>query len=247
MSPGAPTERARVIDCRQGAVRAVFDAASSSDNSQLAAGGADKALTVFDVETGKQLRRWRAHGGDYKPRVNCVAFNEESNVVFSASMDCTLQAFDNRSRSEKPIQIFTEATDSVLSVDINGHEIVTGSADSNYRVYNIRDGNVNIDFLGETVNCVHFTPDSNCVLASTQDGHVRLMDKISGKMLARFIFRYSFLEISYCTNFKFIKSSRLERIGKARTSVESHSFSFCSSKEATFTYCCWSANLSMGR
>lgn len=41
-----------------------------------------------------------------------------------------------------------------------------------------------IDFMGESVNCVHFTPDGNCVLASTQDGIVRLMDKSNGKNLA---------------------------------------------------------------
>ncbi|KAK6035324.1 hypothetical protein COOONC_27171, partial [Cooperia oncophora] len=72
-------------------VNQVFDVASSSDNSQVAAGGADKCLTVFDVETGKILRRWRAHA--------------ESNVVFSGSTDCTMQAFDNRSRSDKAIQV----------------------------------------------------------------------------------------------------------------------------------------------
>ncbi|ETN71288.1 WD domain, G-beta repeat protein [Necator americanus] len=196
MGKGPPTERARIIDCRQDAVRAVrynvdgnycltcgsdksiklwnpikgsllktytgtgnevFDAASSSDNSQVAAGGADKCLTVFDVETGKILRRWRAHAA----RVNTVAFNEESNV-------------------------FNEATDSVLSIDINGGEIVAGSADCNYRLYSIREGNVHIDFMGNSVNCVHFTPDGNCVLASTQDGNLRLMDKVNGKMLASY-------------------------------------------------------------
>uniref|UniRef100_A0A158PAY5 WD repeat domain-containing protein 83 n=1 Tax=Angiostrongylus cantonensis TaxID=6313 RepID=A0A158PAY5_ANGCA len=212
MVKGPPTLRARVIDCRQDAVRAVrynvdgnycltcgsdksiklwnpikgtllktytgtgnevFDAASSSDNSQVAVGGADKCLTVFDVETGKIMRRWRAHA--------------ESNVVFSGSMDCTMQAFDNRSRIDKPIQIFNEATDSVLSVDINGGEIVAGSADGNYRLYNIREGKLHIDFMGENVNCVHFTPDANCVLASVQDGNIRLMDKSSGKMLASYV------------------------------------------------------------
>ncbi|CAI4224389.1 unnamed protein product [Auanema sp. JU1783] len=216
-----PQVRARVIDCKQGAVRAVrynvdgnyclscgsdktvklwnpikgtllktytgtgnevFDATSSSDNSQLATGGADKAVTVFDVETGKQLRRWRAHGA----RVNAVAFNEESNIVFSGSMDCTMKAFDNRSRSDKAIQVFNESTDGVLSIDVNGHEIVAGSADCNYRIYSVRDGNVHIDFMGESVNSVHFTPDGNCVLASTQDGNVRLMDKSNGKMLTQY-------------------------------------------------------------
>ncbi|KIH69521.1 WD domain, G-beta repeat protein [Ancylostoma duodenale] len=97
-----------------------------------------------------------------------------------------MQAFDNRSRSDKPIQIFNEATDSVLSIDINGGEIVAGSADCNYRLYSIREGNVNIDFMGESVNSVHFTPDGNCVLASTQDGNLRLMDKMSGKLLASY-------------------------------------------------------------
>ena len=48
----------------------VFDAASSSDNSQLAIGGADKAVTVLDVETGKQLRRWRTHGGIYAEKTS---------------------------------------------------------------------------------------------------------------------------------------------------------------------------------
>ena len=43
----------------------VFDAQSSSDNAQIACGGADRAVTVFDVETGKQLRRWRGHGGKH--------------------------------------------------------------------------------------------------------------------------------------------------------------------------------------
>lgn len=53
-----------------------------------------------------------------------------------------MQAFDCRSRSEKPIQIFNEATDGIISIDVNGHEIVAGSADGNYRIYSVRDGNV---------------------------------------------------------------------------------------------------------
>ncbi|EFO91515.1 hypothetical protein GCK72_005932 [Caenorhabditis remanei] len=216
-----PTVRAKIIDCKQGAVRAVrynvdgnycitcgsdktvklwnpmknsllktysgtgnevLDAASSSDNSQIAAGGADRACTIFDVETGKQLRRWRTHGA----QVNSVAFNEESSVVFSGSMDCTMQAFDCRSRSEKPIQIFNESTDGIISIDVNGHEIVAGSADGNYRIYNVRDGNMTLDYMGDSVNSISFTPDGNCLLAGVMGGIVRLMDKSSGKLLASY-------------------------------------------------------------
>ncbi|VDM59473.1 unnamed protein product [Angiostrongylus costaricensis] len=98
---------------------------------------------------------------------NCQPWNETQSFIF--------------------FKIFNEATDSVLSVDINGGEIVAGSADGNYRLYNIREGKLHIDFMGENVNCVHFTPDANCVLASVQDGNIRLMDKSSGKMLASYV------------------------------------------------------------
>ena len=37
--------------------------------------------------------------------MNAVAFNEESSIVFSGSMDGTMQAWDNRSRSEKAVQV----------------------------------------------------------------------------------------------------------------------------------------------
>ncbi|CAD6192149.1 unnamed protein product [Caenorhabditis auriculariae] len=174
--------RGSLLKTYSGTGNEVLDAASSSDNAQIAAGGADKALTVFDVETGKQLRRWRAHGA----QVNAVAFNEESNVVFSGSMDCTMQAFDARSRSEKPIQIFTESTDAILSIDVNGHEIAAGSADGNYRTYSIRDGNMTVDFMGDSVNSVKFTPDGNCLLAGVMGGVVRLMDKGNGRLLASY-------------------------------------------------------------
>ena len=139
--------------------------------------------------------------------------------------------------------MFTESTDGILSIDINKHEIVAGSADCSYRIYNIRDGMARIvfllntssfkfsvfllklnsfffklyhipnnpiislyknknkkfyyleflmafikiqmyvDFLGEAVTSVHFTPDSNCILATTQNSHLRMMDKSNGKML----------------------------------------------------------------
>ncbi|PAV58069.1 hypothetical protein WR25_24627 [Diploscapter pachys] len=225
-----PSERAKSIDCKQGAVRAVrynvdgnyclscgsdktvklwnpltstllktytgtgnevFDAQSSSDNAQIVCGGADRAVTVFDVETGKQLRRWRGHGA----RVNAVAFNEESSIVFSGSMDGTMQAWDNRSRSEKAIQMFTESTDGILSIDINKHEIVAGSADCSYRIYNIRDGMARIGFLLNTTYKSHKNGEykidnailSNCeyVATGSEDSSAYIYNLITGEVAVK--------------------------------------------------------------
>lgn len=41
----------------------VLDACGSSDNSQIASGGGDKMIFVWDVTTGKPLRKFRGHAG----------------------------------------------------------------------------------------------------------------------------------------------------------------------------------------
>ena len=73
----------------------LLDAAGSCDNSMVLVGGRDKQPTIFDVESGKMLKRWREHGGV----VNAVAFNEDSRVALSASQDTTIRAFDVRTRN----------------------------------------------------------------------------------------------------------------------------------------------------
>ena len=46
-----------------------------------------------------------------------------------------------------------------------------------------------LDYMGDSVNSISFTPDGNCLLAGVMGGIVRLMDKSSGKLLARYFAR----------------------------------------------------------
>uniref|UniRef100_A0A0N5AH90 WD repeat domain-containing protein 83 n=1 Tax=Syphacia muris TaxID=451379 RepID=A0A0N5AH90_9BILA len=157
----------------------VLDAQGSCDNAKILAGGLDKRLNIFDVETGKILQCWRDHNGS----VNSVAFNNESTMAFSGCQDGKLRCFDLRVRGS-PVQTLDEATDAILSIDVGEHEITSGSADCYMRVYNLRDGIMTMDYLGESITCVTLTADGQCVLASTKDGIVRLMDKSNGQLLA---------------------------------------------------------------
>merc|ERR1719233_1272918 len=61
----------------------VLDARGSCDNSQLVSCSMDKTVVLWDVSSGNWSRKWRGHMG----YVNCVAFNEDSSVVVSCSMD----------------------------------------------------------------------------------------------------------------------------------------------------------------
>ena len=71
-------------------------------------------------------------------------------MVVSGSYDATVRLWDCKSQSTKPIQVFEEARDSVSSLHVVGHEIVTGSVDGRMRVYDLRMGMVFMDVIGRT-------------------------------------------------------------------------------------------------
>lgn len=79
-------------------------------------GGTDKNLILTDVAEGKPILKYTGHNG----RINSVAFNNENNVLISASYDTTVRCWDNRSNSYKPIDIIKGFKDSVSHVEVNG-------------------------------------------------------------------------------------------------------------------------------
>lgn len=64
------------------------------------------------------------------------------------SFDATVRLWDCKSQSTKPIQVFDDSKDSVSSLHVLGHEIVTGSVDGKMRLYDLRMGLVYVDTLG---------------------------------------------------------------------------------------------------
>lgn len=71
-----------------------------------------------------------------------------TNVSGIGSFDATVRLWDYKSQSTKPIQVFEESRDSVSSVHVSGHEIVTGSVDGKSRLYDLRKGMLLEDTIG---------------------------------------------------------------------------------------------------
>jgi len=161
-----------------GEVRAV---ASCGDNSMIAAGGTDKILTIFDVESGKILKRFRGHGS----WINSVYFDDNSSVAFSAGQEGMVYVWDLRDKKEI-VQILDEANDAVLSLHVNGPEILTGSADHKMRLYDVRQGWLSITDAGESVTDVHISDDKESLLMASMRSPVKIIDKSNGKILAEY-------------------------------------------------------------
>lgn len=88
--------------------------------------------------------------------VNCVKFNEESTVAISGSVDTTVRCWDCRSKKAEAFQIMDEGKDSICSVQVTDHEILTGSLDCKIRRYDIRNGQLVSDEMARKffpLNC----------------------------------------------------------------------------------------------
>lgn len=160
----------------------VKDACGSHDSSNIVSAGSDKCIILWDVATGQPLRNIQAHLAD----INCVVFNDNSSVIFSGSLDCSAKAWDGKSRSRDPIQVFCEAKDSVSSIAIASHEITIASLDGKVRRYDLRKGQMFSDDASEMVNHISLTRDSQCILVSCANGLIKLLDKSTGEVLSEY-------------------------------------------------------------
>lgn len=160
--------------------------AASSDSARLASGGGsgDKGVAWWDVATGAVIRKWRGHdaavggvclfdssGGSGSGGGSNKGSSEDStttSVVVSASDDATARAWDPRSRSTNPVQVFRGAKDSLTGVGIavlpstsnnnntsssssssSSHPlVVTASVDGRMRSYDLRKGEQAVDDIG---------------------------------------------------------------------------------------------------
>jgi mitogen-activated protein kinase organizer 1 len=95
-------------------------------------------------------------------------------------------AWDIKSKARDPVQILSEATDSVTSLAVSGFEIATGSLDGKVRRYDLRKGELNVDDVKSSVGNICFTKDGQCVLTNCHNSCVKLIDKDSGEILAEF-------------------------------------------------------------
>ncbi|CAI2182117.1 10439_t:CDS:2 [Funneliformis geosporum] len=160
----------------------VLDLSVTQDNSRFASCGGDRQIYYWDVSTGTTVRRFEGHN----QRVNAVSFNWEGTVLASGSYDTTIRLWDCRSHSRAPIQILEEPKDSITSLHVIQYEIVSGSADGCIRTHDIRMGALITDLISHPVTSVRVSGDNNCILASSLDNSIRLMDRANGGLLNEF-------------------------------------------------------------
>ncbi|MCH2201639.1 MAG: hypothetical protein MK102_06700 [Fuerstiella sp.] len=114
----------------------VYTVSISPDGSRLAAGGADRKITIVDIETQKILYTIEDHADS----VMDVAWSPQSDRVASASYDNSCRVFDAASGQVR--KTFTNHGQPVYTVSFlsDGESLVSGGADKKLRVWPVGDG-----------------------------------------------------------------------------------------------------------
>ncbi|CEP07734.1 hypothetical protein [Parasitella parasitica] len=160
----------------------------SSDNGKIASGGVDRTVLLWDVGSGEIIRRYTAHW----ERVNSVAFNDESTVLISGSFDATIRLWDLRSSNFQPIQVIEDCKDSVMSVDVQGVEIIAGqdyfisSLDDTMRLMDKSNGRLLNEFKGHKhkeykIESILSNTDAFAITGS-EDGKIYIYDILEGNI-----------------------------------------------------------------
>lgn len=82
------------------------------DNDKFASCGGDKVFYIWDVLTGKYIRKIVAHNN----KINTISLNPYENVIATGSFDNSVKIWDLMSNNYKPIQVLDDFTDSVTKV-----------------------------------------------------------------------------------------------------------------------------------
>ena len=151
----------------------------SHDSARFASCGEEKAAWEWDVVAGTTTRKFWGHAA----RINACAYNVDATVLFTASNDRTIRAWDLRARGGPPIQTMEGFGDSVTSLFVNDHAVVAGSVDGTVSTFDVRAGVVRRDKLGVAVTCVSPSNDGACVLVSCLDDAIRLLESANGMVL----------------------------------------------------------------
>jgi Tol biopolymer transport system component len=161
----------------------VFAVAFSPDGKRLAAAGADRAIRIWDVDSGKELALFEDHA-DW---ILDLAFSPDGKRLASASRDKTSKVFDVEKKESLVTFPGHAQTVNAVTFSPDGKLVVTGGEDNSVRMWKPDDEAKQarqIGGFGGAVFRLAYTPDGKSLAACGADKTVRIFDPSNGKQTA---------------------------------------------------------------
>lgn len=157
----------------------VFAVTFSPDSKLVAAAGADRAIRIWEVETGKQL----ALIEDHADWILDLAFSPDGKRLASASRDKTSKVFDVEKKES--LVTFPGHAQTVYAVAFSpdGKLVASGGEDNQIRLWKPDDDGKQarqIGGFGGPVFHIQYTPDGKNLAACASDKNIKIIDPSNG-------------------------------------------------------------------
>ncbi len=157
----------------------VLAVAFSPDSKLVAAAGADRAIRIWEVESGKQV----ALVEDHADWILDIAFSPDGKKLASASRDKTAKVFDVAKKES--LVTFPGHAQTVYSVAFSpdGKQVFSAGEDNLIRVWNVDDDAKQVRQMGGfggAVFKIALSPDGKALAACSSDKSVRIFDPTNG-------------------------------------------------------------------
>jgi WD40 repeat protein len=148
----------------------------SPDSKTLASGGWSGFVRLWDLETGRNLRSWRAHTDS----VNGIFFLPDGTIL-TAGYDGRVSLWN---RTGKEIRSRKVLPVTASDIDIAHDRFVTGHKDGTLIVWNLGSGQEIKRFRPhrKLIRSVAISPDGAMIASSATDTRVALASIVSGKV-----------------------------------------------------------------
>jgi WD40 repeat protein len=171
-----------------GHMASVYCLAFTPDGKTAISGSEDKTIRMWDIATGRQIRRIDRH----RTWIQDIAISPDGKNLASASgnwngVDHTVRLWDMASGQE----LWQRAShaDWVSSVTFHpqGEILATGSGDKTIRFWDVATGLESQHLVGHTdsVNDIAFSPDGKLLASGGRDQMIYLWDSASGREINR--------------------------------------------------------------
>lgn len=169
-------------------VRAV---AFSTDGKYLASGNHDNTITIWDIETGKDIRTLKSSSDNEKSGVNSVVFSPDGKYIAGGFEDATISLWETASGIV--LRTFNGHKFPVISIAFSpdGKYLASGSFDNTSRLWDAETGK-RLKTFGESEDYsieavyVSFSPDGKYLYSGSTDGRIQCWNTKTGEEMESF-------------------------------------------------------------